>query len=184
MEAAGINKVISFVHQPLFQQTHSRHVCYTCIAGTGRSGSVLHYGHAGAPNDQTVRDGDIVLFDMGAEYYRFCSDITCSYPANGKFTDNQKVVYNAVLRASRAVLSAAKPGVSYRDMHVLANREMLADLVAGGLLRGSLDDMMAVNLAGRVFQPHGLGHFIGFDVHDVGGYLEGHPARPEGKSNI
>lgn len=54
-------------------------------------------------------------------------------------------------------------------------------LIEGGLLQGNLDDMMAVNLAGRVFQPHGLGHFIGLDVHDVGGYLEGHPERPQGE---
>ncbi len=157
-----------------------RHVCYTCIAGSGHSGSVLHYGHAGAPNDQTCQDGDIVLFDMGAEYYRFCSDVTCSYPVNGKFSDKQKVVYNAVLRANFAVRDKARPGVSYSDMHLLSNREMLKDLKAGGLLQGNIDDMMKVNLAGRVFQPHGLGHFIGLDVHDVGGYLPGHPERLQG----
>ncbi len=158
----------------------ARHVCYTCICGTGNSGATLHYGHAGAPNDQTVKDGDIVLFDMGGEYYRFCSDITCSYPANGKFTEKQKTIYNAVLRANRAVVRECKPGVSYRDMHLLANREMLLDLIDAGILQGNIDDMMAVNLAGRVFQPHGLGHFIGLDVHDVGGYLEGHPPREGG----
>ena len=76
-----------------------------------------------------------------------------------------------------AVRDKARPGASWRDMHLLANREMLEDLKAGGLLRGSVDDMMKVNLAGRVFQPHGLGHFIGLDVHDVGGYLPGHPER-------
>jgi len=157
-----------------------RHVCYTCIAGTGHSGSTLHYGHAGAPNDQTIKDGDIVLFDMGGEYYRFCSDITCSYPANGKFTDKQKLVYNAVLRSSLAVIDACKPGVSWRDMHLLANREMLLGLIEAGIVQGNIDDMMAVNLAGRLFQPHGLGHFMGLDVHDVGGYLEGHPPREGG----
>ncbi|XP_059087149.1 xaa-Pro dipeptidase-like [Tigriopus californicus] len=158
----------------------ARHVCYNCIVGSGQSGSVLHYGHAGAPNDQNVEDGHIVLFDMGAEYYRFCSDITCSYPVNGKFTDKQKVVYNAVLRASRAVLNAVKPGVNYKDMHLLANRVMLENLLEGGIIQGDIEDMMKVNLAGKVFQPHGLGHFMGLDVHDVGGYLEGHPSRPKG----
>jgi Xaa-Pro dipeptidase len=80
----------------------------------------------------------MVLFDMGGEYYRFCSDITCSYPANGKFTEKQKPIYNAVLRASRAVINASKPGVSYFDMHLLANREMLLDLIEAGLLQGDL----------------------------------------------
>ncbi len=157
-----------------------RHVCYSPIVGSGHSGSVLHYGHAGAPNDQPVCDGDMVLFDMGAEYYRFCSDITCSYPVNGRFTEKQKVVYNAVLRANRAVINAALPGVTYKDMHLLANGVMLEDLRAGGLITGDIEDMMKLNLAGKVFQPHGLGHFIGLDVHDVGGYLPGHPERPTG----
>ena len=77
-----------------------------------------------------------MLFDMGGEYYRFCSDITCSYPANGKFTDKQKLVYNAVLRSSLAVVDACKPGVSWRDMHLLANREMLLGLIEAGIVQG------------------------------------------------
>jgi len=165
-----------FLHEVYFQGG-ARHVCYNCICGSGASGAVLHYGHAGAPNDRPVKDGDIVLFDMGAEYYRFCSDITLSYPVNGKFTEKQKIVYNSVYNASRAVIDTLKPGVNYRDMHLLANKVMLEGLLAGGLLQGNIEDMMKVNLAGRVFQPHGLGHFMGLDVHDVGGYLPGHPAR-------
>lgn len=77
------------------------------------------------------RKEDIVLFDMGATYYGFCSDITCSYPVSGKFSPDQKLVYNAVLRACNAVTGALKPGVSWKDMHLLANREMLEDLLAG-----------------------------------------------------
>jgi len=157
-----------------------RHVSYTCICGAGNSGSILHYGHAEAPNDQDVKDGDIVLFDMGAEYYCFCSDVTCSYPVNGKFTDKQKLIYNAVYRANQAVMNAVKPGSCWKEMHLLANRVILEDLKEGGLLAGDVDEMMAVNLAGEVFMPHGLGHFMGMDVHDVGGYLEGHPERPSG----
>ena len=103
-----------------------------------------------------------------------------SYPVSGKFTDKQKVIYNAVWNATKAVLNTAKPGVSWPDMHILANRVVLTDLLAAGLLQGDIDEMMAVNLAGRVFQPHGLGHFMGMDVHDVGGYLEGHPDRRQG----
>ena len=73
---------------------------------------------------------------MGAEYYRFCSDITCSYPVNGKFTENQKVIYNSVLDATLAVMGAMKPGVTQVQMHLLANRTMLQSLKKGELLKG------------------------------------------------
>ena len=83
-----------------------------------------------------MEDDHIVLFDMGAEYFCFCSDITCSYPVTGKFSDKQKAIYKAVWRATEAVLKAAKPGVSWVDMHLLANREMLTSLLESGLLQG------------------------------------------------
>ncbi|RMC08936.1 hypothetical protein DUI87_13931 [Hirundo rustica rustica] len=86
-----------------------RHTSYTCICGSGENSSVLHYGHAGAPNDKTIEDGDLCLFDMGGEYYCYGSDITCTFPANGKFTADQRAVYEAVLKASRAVMKAVKP---------------------------------------------------------------------------
>ncbi|CAG7717380.1 unnamed protein product, partial [Allacma fusca] len=156
-----------------------RGASYTCICGSGYNGAVLHYGHAGAPNDKTIRDGDMCLYDMGAEYYCFTSDITCSFPANGKFTEDQKIIYNAVLDANRKVLNACKPGVSWVDMHLLANKTVLEHLTKAGILKGSVDAMMKENLGGT-FQPHGLGHFMGLDVHDVGGYLKGHPERPTG----
>ncbi|XP_063698867.1 xaa-Pro dipeptidase [Culicoides brevitarsis] len=155
-----------------------RHVSYTCICGVGNNSSILHYGHAGAPNDYEIKDGDMCLFDMGANYYGYAADITCSFPANGKFTPDQKIVYNAVLAARDAVCNTAKDGVSWVDMHLLANRVMLTKLKEAGLLKGEVDDMMQAGLA-AIFQPHGLGHLIGLDVHDVGGYLEGCPPRPK-----
>jgi len=153
-----------------------RHEAYTCICATGPNGAVLHYGHAGAPNDRRLLDGDMALFDMGAEYYCFCSDITCSFPVNGKFTEDQKAVYQGVLDAVIAVETAIKPGTSWVDMHDIATRTILGALVKMGVLHGSIDDMMAVELGGY-FMPSGLGHFIGLDTHDVGGYLEGFPER-------
>ncbi|XP_076142784.1 xaa-Pro dipeptidase [Alosa pseudoharengus] len=149
-----------------------RHVSYTCICGSGHNGSVLHYGHAGAPNDKTINEGDMCLFDMGGEYYCYSSDITCSFPANGKFTPDQKAIYEAVLMSSRAVMAAIKPGVKWTDMHRLADRVHLEELVKIGILKGSVEDMMKVHM-GSVFMPHGLGHLLGIDVHDVGGYPEG-----------
>ncbi|KAJ1438018.1 Peptidase M24 [Sesbania bispinosa] len=115
-----------------------RHCSYTCICATGENSAVLHYGHAAAPNDKILEEGDMALLDMGAEYHFYGSDITCSFPA--------------VLDAHNAVISAMKPGVSWVDMHT------------------DVDDMMAARL-GAAFMPHGLGHFLGIDTHDPGGYL-------------
>uniref|UniRef100_A0AAQ5ZGU3 Xaa-Pro dipeptidase n=1 Tax=Amphiprion ocellaris TaxID=80972 RepID=A0AAQ5ZGU3_AMPOC len=112
------------------------------------------------------------LFDMGGEYYCYSSDITCSFPANGKFTADQRAIYEAVLKSSRTVMAAIKPGVKWTDMHRLADRVHLEELVKIGILHGSVEDMLKVHL-GSVFMPHGLGHLLGIDVHDVGGYPEG-----------
>lgn len=148
-----------FLHHSYFAGG-CRHVSYTCICGSGENGSILHYGHAAAPNDKTIHDGDMALFDMGANYFGYAADITCSYPVNGKFTDDQRFIYNAVLAACQAVHGQARPGVNWVDMHTLANRVMLTKLKEGGLLTGDVDDMMTAGV-NAIFQPHGLGHLIG-----------------------
>lgn len=132
---------------------------------------------------------------MGANYFGYCADITCSFPANGIFTESkfilafaklssnsyllteQKLIYNAVLAANMAVQETARDGVSWVDMHKLANRVVLSHLKEIGILKGEINDMMEAGING-IFQPHGLGHLIGLDVHDVGGYLETCPPRP------
>jgi Xaa-Pro dipeptidase len=154
-----------------------RHASYTCICGVGSNSAILHYGHASAPNNREIKNGDICLFDMGSNYFGYCADITCSFPANGKFTEDQKLIYNAVLAANLAVQNTAKEGVSWVDMHLLANRVMLEKLKEGNLLKGDVDEMINAGI-NYVFQPHGLGHLIGLDVHDVGGYLSHCPERP------
>ncbi|XP_049875085.1 xaa-Pro dipeptidase [Pectinophora gossypiella] len=154
-----------------------RHVSYTCICGSGHNAATLHYGHAAAPNCKMIHDGDMCLFDMGGNYAGYAADITCTFPANGKFTPDQKLIYEAVLAARDAVLREAKPGVMWPDMHLLANRVMLAHLKQGGLLKGEVDDMIKAGVHG-VLQPHGLGHLLGLDVHDAGGYGACAPPRP------
>eukprot|EP01113_Clastostelium_recurvatum_P016907 TRINITY_DN1980_c0_g1_i1.p1 TRINITY_DN1980_c0_g1~~TRINITY_DN1980_c0_g1_i1.p1 ORF type:complete len:501 (+),score=140.99 TRINITY_DN1980_c0_g1_i1:33-1535(+) len=160
-----------------YQEGGCRHMCYTCICASGHNGSYLHYGHMGAPNDKTLRDGDMCLFDMGAEYHGYCSDITVSFPVSGKFTPDQKAVYEAVLDAQQAVVKAMRPGVAWPDMHRLAELTILRHLVTLGLLHNGTPEEMAAAFLGYVFMPHGLGHLLGIQVHDVGGYPEGGVAR-------
>jgi Xaa-Pro dipeptidase len=112
-----------------------RHMSYTCICASGHNGSILHYGHAGEPNSKRVRPGDLCLFDMGTEFHCYGSDVTTTFPADGKFTPDQLIVYNAVLAATFAVEDAMAPGVCWRDMHTLAYRTILTKLKEGGLVK-------------------------------------------------
>ena len=124
---------------------------------------------------------------MGGEYYCYSSDITCTFPVNGKFTSKQKFIYETVLKSNRAVLEAAKPGVSWVDMHLLGNwstmlilklnffyiiaeRTILEEFKTAGLLNDYSVDEMLSNRVASTFFPHGLGHFLGIDTHDVGGF--------------
>ena len=149
-----------------------RHTSYTSICGCGPNGATLHYGHAGAPNERQVRNGDMCLMDMGAEGRFYGSDVTCSYPANGKFTEDQRIIYETVLEAQLTVMRALKPGVFYVDMQELTYRTILQRLRdVAKLLVGDVEEMMQCNL-GAIFMPHGLGHMLGIDTHDVAGRPE------------
>ncbi|KAJ2951462.1 hypothetical protein O0L34_g13614 [Tuta absoluta] len=156
-----------------------RHVSYTCICGSGHNAATLHYGHAAAPNSKPIHAGDMCLFDMGGNYAGYAADITVSFPASGRFSADQKLVYAAVLAARDAVIREAKPGAMWTEMHLVANRAMLQHLKEGGLLKGNVEDMIKAGVNG-ILQPHGLGHLLGLDVHDVGGYLPHCPPRPAG----
>ena len=150
----------------------ARHCGYTCICAAGTQGATLHYGHAGAPNDKHVKPNNMLLLDMGAEYHCYGADITRTFPSDGKFSEQQRNIYNAVLASQKAVFDAVKPGVAYTDMHRLAEKVILEHLLRIGLVKGSLEDLQA-NYIANVFMPHGLGHMLGLDTHDVGGYEQG-----------
>lgn len=155
-----------------------RHAAYTSICACGPNSAVLHYGHAGAPNDRRLGEDDMALLDMGAEYFCYCSDVTCSFPVSGKFKiETHRVVYEAVLDALRAVLLQIREGADWVKLHQLAERAILMKLFDCGLLCGDIEDALRNHL-GAVFMPHGLGHLIGLDTHDVGGYLSFNPKRP------
>ncbi|EGC37176.1 hypothetical protein DICPUDRAFT_54167 [Dictyostelium purpureum] len=158
-----------FVHHA-YKNWGCRNVGYTCICAANKNSAVLHYGHAGEPNASTISEHGFCLFDMGAEYHSYTADITCSFPATGKFSPEQRVIYNAVLDASVAVIQAMRPGVNWIDMHKLAERCILEALLKANILKGDLLDLVK-NGIGSVFFPHGLGHFLGLNTHDVGGFV-------------
>jgi Xaa-Pro dipeptidase len=156
----------------VYEQGGCRNCAYTCICATGPNPAVLHYGHAGAPNARMIKEGDIGLYDMGAEYHCYCSDITSTFPASGSFNPEQRLVYQAVLDAGEAGEATMKPGTNWADMHRLAWRVMMQGLLDMGVLCGSLDAIMEARVP-ELFMACGLGHFIGLDTHDVGGYPRG-----------
>ncbi|CAA9994882.1 unnamed protein product [Nesidiocoris tenuis] len=157
----------------------ARAVAYTCICGSGHNCSILHYGHAAAPNAKQIKDGDMCLFDMGASLWGYASDITCSFPVNGRFTEKQRKIYNIVLESRNAAFQVIKPGVLWLDVHKTALKRLLAGLQEIGLLRAASVDEMLDKSVSAIFQPHGLGHLMGIDVHDCGGYNKFTPPRKE-----
>jgi Xaa-Pro dipeptidase len=149
-----------------------RHQSYTCICASGENGAILHYGHSGAPNDRQIKGGDMLVFDMGAEYHCYGSDVTRSFPVNGKFTEKQRKIYQAVLDAQESVIKSIKPGVEWVEMHSLALKIIVTRLKEYNILIGDINELMEKHI-GALFMPHGLGHLLGIDTHDCGGYATG-----------
>lgn len=143
---------------------------YTSICGCGPNSAVLHYGHAGAPNDFILSEDDMCLLDMGGEYHCYDADITCSFPSSGIFTEKQRFIYETVQECQERVMASMKPGVVWEDMHTLSYRVILERFVARGILIDDIETMLLKeNNVAAHFMPHGLGHMIGLDTHDVGG---------------
>ena len=144
------------------------HHPYSGIFASGKNSAILHY----VDNSRRIPKGAQFLIDAGAEYKGYASDITRTFPVNGKFDGVFGDLYRLVLQALVETTSSARPGVKMEDLHLHACQVILRGLKDLGYLHGSIDDMMQVNLF-ALFFPHGLGHFLGLDTHDVGGYLKG-----------
>lgn len=118
-------------------------------------------------HDKVIEPGKLLVIDAGAENnMHYASDFTRTYPTSGKFTQKQRDVYQIVCDCNELAFSLTKPGVAYRDVHLAVARQMLDGLSQLGLVKGDLDAMVAEGIAG-LFQPHGLGHNMGLDVHDM-----------------
>ena len=141
---------------------------YNGIFASGVNASILHY----VVNNSKIKDGDLFLMDSGFECNGYAADYTRTFPANGTYTDIQKGIYNSVLTGMDKVLKEIKPGVKMEDLHLLAARTMMEGLKDMDIVKGNIDDIMNENIF-ALFFPHGLGHFLGLDTHDVGGYPKG-----------
>ncbi|PIE24745.1 MAG: Xaa-Pro aminopeptidase [Planctomycetota bacterium] len=144
---------------------------YDSILASGNNANTLHY----IENKRRMRSGDLVLIDAGAEFGHYSADVTRTFPVNGTFTEAQKAVYSAVLRVQKKCARALKPGMSYKRWTELAARELCKELLGLGALRGRADTAFKKH-SYRDFYMHGLGHYLGMDVHDCGAY-----ETPEGK---
>lgn len=144
---------------------------YTTIVGGGENATILHY----IENEDALQDGDLVCVDAGCEYRYYTADVTRTWPVNGRFTDPQRAVYEAVLDAQLAAIDACRPGATFMDVHDVATRRLTVAMLALGLLEGDPDDDDTVDQliqdeAHKKYYMHGTSHWLGMDVHDVGAY--------------
>lgn len=148
-----------------FNRHGARFPSYNTIVGGGENGCILHY----TENESELRDGDLVLIDAGCEYQGYAGDITRTFPVNGKFTPAQRAIYDIVLESLETSLRLFRPGTSIQEVTGEVARIMVSGLVKLDILKGDVDQLLADN-AHRAFFMHGLSHWLGLDVHDVGHY--------------
>jgi Xaa-Pro aminopeptidase len=148
-----------------FASSGARHLAYPSIVGSGANACTLHY----LDNNCVMRDGDLVLIDAGCELEYYASDVSRTFPVNGRFSREQRALYEVVLQAQLAAIAHIKPGNNWNQPHDASVRVITEGLLELGLLRGKVDKLIERE-AYREFYMHRVGHWLGLDVHDVGDY--------------
>ena len=151
------------IHQ--FRSEGAQAPAYPSIVAGGVNACVLHY----VENASTLRDGELLLIDAGCELDGYASDITRTFPVNGRFTPQQRAVYELVLSAQRSAIAAVKAGARWNEPHDAAVKTLAQGFLDLGLLTGTLEEVLETE-AYRRFYMHRTGHWLGLDVHDVGDY--------------
>ncbi len=151
-----------------FRKSGAKMPAYGSIVAAGRNACILHYQQ----NDAVLRDGDLVLIDAGCEIECYASDITRTFPVSGRFSPEQKAIYELVLEAQQAAFAAIGPDKHWNQAHEATVQVITQGLVRLGLLKGEVDELIARD-AHRAFYMHRAGHWLGLDVHDVGEYKVG-----------
>lgn len=150
-----------------------RHMAYDTIVGSGANACILHY----TQNNQRLHAGDLVLIDAGGEYENYAADITRTFPVNGRFTPEQRAIYELVLKAQQAAIACIKPGTLWNVLQDTILRVLTAGLCELGILEGDVDRLLEIQ-AYKPFYMHNSGHWLGLDVHDCGEYRQDKTWRP------
>ena len=170
---AGMNEYeVEALIERVFRERGAAAPAYTSIVGAGPNATVLHYIN----NDGQLRDGDLLLVDAGAEYKGYASDITRTFPINGRFSKPQREIYELVLKAQKACVEMVRPGVTHDQLKQHSIEVLTEGLVELGLLKGDPEQLIKEKKHEQ-FYMHGLGHMLGIDVHDVGRYYYGKESR-------
>lgn len=151
-----------------FRRLGSRRNGYPSIVAGAHDSCILHY----TTNRKELKDGDLLLIDAGAEWDYYTADVTRTWPVNGKFTPEQRAVYDVVLRAQHAGIAASQPGAPFDGVHKASLRAIVEGLVELGILEGDIDQLID-DEAYRPHYMHSTSHWLGLDVHDVGRYRDG-----------
>ena len=163
MVSSGMKEYeIQAVIEYIFKKEGSAHDAYESIVAGGNNANTLHY----VKNSDTLNAGDLMLIDAGCEWDYYASDITRTTPISGKFSESQKAVYNGILKAQLEIISLIKPGISkqlLQDKSEILLTQVMVDL---GILEGSVDKLIEDKIF-KKYYPHGIGHWMGLDVHDT-----------------
>ncbi|HSU26531.1 MAG TPA: aminopeptidase P N-terminal domain-containing protein [Pyrinomonadaceae bacterium] len=147
-------------------------VAYNSIIGGGENATILHY----IENNRPLKDGDLILIDAGAEYEGYASDITRTFPINGKFTQAQREVYDVVLDVQNQCIEATKTGNTVKARHEFSIELLTEGMKKIGLLKGKTQDLIKKKAYFKYYM-HGVGHYLGLDVHDAGRYFTDQAAK-------
>jgi len=148
-----------------FYRQGSQALAYPNIVASGANSCILHY----TDNRAQLKSGDLVLIDAGCEYQNYASDITRTFPVNGRFNPEQKAIYHIVLKAQQAIMALIKPGIAWNQLQKTCVDFVTQGLMDLGLLKGNLNDLIQKK-SYQKFYMHGCSHWLGLDVHDVGAY--------------
>ncbi len=153
--------------EAVFRHGGATRLGYPSIVASGDNANTLHY----VANERRMRAGDLLLIDAAAEVQGYSADVTRTFPVSGRFSEPQKAVYDIVLRCQKKCIRAVAPGMDFERLNALARRELTKGLVALGVLSGDPARLFKK----KAYEPwymHGVGHWLGMDVHDVGAYLD------------